>query len=431
MKRRAFAQEYLGRFALTFLLLCLIVYTLFHALGNTPGSLLTTPAKSISDTQILGGRAWLFRDETLLTVPTAGLVNPIAESGSKVGKNAPITEIYTGVAEEDREEAQAQLDLLNRTLRVLEESLADKNASASKADGYRSEAIVTLQEIRMAIREGNWSLLSQLEDELLITLNRYGALSDSPDAIETALASVQAQIESYLVGTKTTITNELTSAYYYGMDEVDGYEQSFNEAALESLTPESFAALKESRPQSTESTFVVGKLCYGYSWHLAVEFAEGGSLFEDGVSYRIRFPENNGLELVLLCERTLMGEGGESVVIFRSDVTPAAFRYLRSQSAEITVGETDGLYIPRQALTELDGYTGVYVFEESTLQFRRITICYTGDGYYIALSKDPHPELSPDPKETDTSGIPKYHYLELNDLIVVSGKNLYNGKVYQ
>jgi len=429
VKRRTFLQEYLGRFALTFLLLCLIVYTVFHALGNSSGDLLTTPAKTISDTQLLRGTAWIFRDETLLTVPQAGLVHPLVEDGAKVGKNAPITEIYVGTPQDELEAAQRQLDLLNRTVKLLEESILPEGTSTSKAEGYRSNALNSLHEIRLAIRNGDWSLLSELEADLLVNLNRYGALSDSPAVLQSALEQAKADRDACLTGEKTTITNELSSAYYYGVSCVDGLEQTFTEAALSNLTPESFAALKATSPATAAEGFVAGKLCYSYSWHMAVEFANGGELFEVGVNYRIRFPENDGIELVLLCERLLQGENGGTIVVFRSDATSLSFRYLRSQIAEITVGSMEGLYVPEQAFTSLNGMDGVYIFEESVVRFRRARALYHGEGYYIVSVTDPEPHLCPDPKNPTSE--PRYHYVSINDLIVVSGNDVYEGKVYQ
>ena len=61
---------------------------------------------------------------------------------------------------------------------------------------------------------------------------------------------------------------------------------------------------------------------------------------------------------------------------------------------------------------------GVYIFEESTVRFRRIRISYIGDGYLIASLEDDDPN-----HETA--------YLGLNDLMIMSGRKLYDGKVYR
>ena len=418
MKRKKFLQLHIGRIALTFLLLCLIIYTCYHALWSSSGSLLTTPAKTISDTRLIGGDAWLFRDETLLTVPKAGLVNSVAVSGSKVGKNTALTEVWVGTPVEELEEKQKELDLVNRTIDVLEAGLLPEGTPVSKAEGYRTEALNELSKIRMAIKDGDWGALSQLEDALLTSLNRYGALTGEADAIYQALERAKAERDALLSGNKTILTNTESSAYYYGLSQVDGYETVFTEAALESLTAESFAALKAADRWSGEE-YAVGKLCYGYSWHIAVEFSEASEdLFEIGGVYTVSFPENDGMELELVCERLLGNGSGGTVAVLRSDVTPSDFRYLRSQKAEITVGSTEGIYIPRQAYLSLNGVDGVYVFEDSTVRFRRIRVLYEGDGYLVAALNDDTPDH-------------EIAYLGLNDLMVTSGKKLYDGKVYQ
>ena len=417
MKRKRFLQLHIGRIALTFLLLCLIIYTCYHALWNSKGSLLTTPAKTISDTQLISGDAWLFRDETVLTVPQAGLVNSLADGGVKVGKNAALTEVWVGESEELLDEKQARLDLINRTVDVLEASVLPTGTPVSKAEGYRAQASNELSKIRMAIREGDLSALSEMEDKLLVSLNRYGALTGDADAIVNALEAARSERDALLKGEKTVLYNTASSAYYYRQSEVDGYESIFTEQALEELTAESFAELKHATPDTGEG-HAVGKLCYGYSWRVAVDFSQScEGLFVIGQTYSVSFPENNGMKLELICERLLgNGEGG-TVAVLRSDVTPLAFRYLRVQSAEITVGSTEGIYVPRGAYVSLDGLDGVYVFDDGTVRFKRILVIYQDDGYLIADLEDNAPEH-------------EVTYLSLNDLMITSGKNLYDGKVY-
>ena len=418
MRRRKLLKLNFGRLALTFLLLCLIIYTCYHALWNSSGRLLTTPARQINDTRLVGGDAWLFRDETLLTSPNAGLVNSVAVNGSKVGKNTVLTEVWADGSTQNLEERQTKLDLINRTVAVLESGILPTGTPLSRAEGYRNEATATLTEIRRAIREGKWEALAELEDELLISLNRYGALTGKADAINRALERARAERDSLLVRTKTELKNTDSSAYYYGLSEVDGYETIFTEAALGELTAESFSALKEATPNSGD-VFVAGKLCYGYTWHVAVEFSDSClDLFSEGDLYEVSFPDNNGATMEMICERILQSEDGSTIAVLRSDVTPSDFRFLRMQRAEIIVGSMEGIYIPRQAYVSQDGMDGVYIFEESTVRFRRIRISYIGDGYLIASLEDDDPN-----HETA--------YLGLNDLMIMSGKKLYDGKVYR
>jgi hypothetical protein len=417
MNRRAFIKRHFGRAALTLLLLCLIVYTVFHAIGNSAGSLVTTPAESITDTRLLGGTGWLFRDETVLTSPFPGLVYSTAESGEKVGKNVSVATVYTGNTT-SLEARQDALDLLCETVSVLEQSLPSVGTSVSNADKYRKEAEQILMKLRLAQRSGDYATLGEREKEMLILLNRYGALTGERDELESALAQARAERDAMLVGESHSIVNQVASAYYYDRSCVDGLEGYFNGQALAALTPESLQTLKKQSPDYTRQEQIAGKLCYGQSWHLAVETVEtAGQLFETGKSYTVSFPQNRDLELQLVCERVMRGNG-ISVVIFRSDVTPSDFDFLRSQTVEITVGSVGGFYIPAHAVVNLGGEIGVYIFEESTVRFCRISVIYEGDGYLIASEEDP------------ITGHP-IRYLGRNDLIITSGKKLYDGKVYQ
>ena len=59
--------------------------------------------------------------------------------------------------------------------------------------------------------------------------------------------------------------------------------------------------------------------------------------------------------------------------------------------------------------------SGVYVFEESTVRFRQVDIIWRGEGYAIAAL----------PSEDSLTELVE------NDILIVSGKDLYEGKVYR
>lgn len=421
MKRKAFLKEYFGRFALTLLFLCLIVYTVYHAVGRSSGSLITTPARQVTDTRLVSGTGYLFRDEILLTVPRAGLVNSLAVSGSKAGRNVPLAEVWVGdVPEEELAVRQTELDALNRTIAVLENSLPGTGSSLSEADPARAEALDTLTEIRRAIADGNWNGVPALEDRVLTLLNRYSALTGSTDGINEALRDAKEKRDALLTGERTVLSDPDSSCYYYDRTAVDGYERIFTEDALASLSPESFDVLtaSEADAQTPDGAFVVGKKTYSTRWHLAVGLESGtGTLPEEGAVYTVGFPENGGLSLSMTCERLLAGADGRTVAVFLSEDLPNGFLWSRSQTVEIEVGNDRGYYVPDQAFVTVGGTPGVYVLDGSTVRFRRISVLYRGDGYRIA-----------ERKETDAGGVP---YLALNDLMITSGKNLYDGKVYQ
>ena len=414
MRRREFLRRWSWRFGVSLVLICILVYTLLHVFSSSSASLMTTPVKTITDTQLLRGTAYLFRDETVLSVDAPALIDEVAVSGSKVGQGRELLRVYP-TAGETREAAQEILDRLNRLCILLEESRVPGGESLSSAAEYRQGANEAFLELCRAVREGRLSEVGALEDEMLWLLNRYQTLIGASESVDAALETVRAEKASLLgEALPTVISNEARSGYFYDKSTVDGYEGIYTAAAAEALTAESFAALTATSPAKDSDRAAVGKMAYDYKWYLAVSFPRGGELFEAQEQYRVAFPENRGRELTLTCERTLTGANGETVVLLRSDVTPSDFLYSRSQTVEITAATTEGYYVPLSALVTERGTEGVYVFEGSVVSFRRVSVLQRGDGYVIA-----------------DAGVTEAGYLTLNDILVVSGKNLYDGKVFR
>lgn len=417
MKRRAFLKEYSLRIAMTVLLFCILVYTVYHAAGSTAGSLQTTPARQINDRRLIGAQVYLFRDENLLTVPQKGLVNTLVKSGSKVGKNTVLAEVWSGDGE-TTDEMQQTLDLLNRSIRILEESIPGETVSLSQAEPSRSAAASDLLAVRRAIRNGSWSRIPKLSDEILLLLNRFRALTGNREEIQSTLDQLKAVRDRVLTGTKTAVANGQSSGYYFDRSTVDGYETIFTAYELENLTAARLRELAAMKPARDADGFAVGKISYTFRWYLAAELSPGdAAFFTEGGLYPFAFPENSGVTLELTCTAVRESESG-TVAVFASDTSPEDFVWLRTQNAEITVGSVAGYYVPDRAVVTQGDLTGVYVFENNTVLFRRVAVLYEGDGYLIAAREDNDPES-------------EFAYLSVNDLMITSGKNLYHGKVYR
>ena len=420
MTRKAFLQKYFPRFAVSLTLVALIVYTLYHVFGGTSESLLKTPVRQYTDLQIVSGKSYLFRDESVLTVNGAGVVNDLAKSGAKVSRGVALTEIWNGYESAELDAVQRQLDAVNRTVGVLEASLLSPDTPLSYADDYRQSANADYLAIRRAVAEGDLEAIAAFEDDMLIQLNRYVSLTQSPDEIRETLQTLKTERSALLRGTATTVLNERASGYFYDRTYVDGYESVFTVEALTSLTADTFDALKAAEPHISEGEYAVGKMVYDFEWYIAMELdATEAALFSEQTLYTVRFPENRGRELDMTCTVLLQRADGSAVAVFSSQEVQPDFSYLRTQTAEITVGSTDGYYVPESALHTVvtdtgETVDGVYIFENSTVYFRRVEILRRADGYFVVAAQNG-----------------RAGYLALYDILVTSGKDLYDGRVYK
>jgi putative membrane fusion protein len=414
--RKGFLQKYALRIAVTMAMLGLIVYTVAHAMGFAMGNVLTTPVRRITDTQITSAEGYLFRNEEVLTTTTEGLVDPLVENGTKVGKNVSVAKVWsTDKSGDALAAAQLQLSRINRSIRILEESQLKAGTPLSEANKYRAEYTALYREISAATEEGKLDQIPVLEEKLLIALNRYVSLIGDTDETRAHLQSLRQEKETLIgAASATEIKSETSSGLFYESRYVDGFEDAFSMTALEELTPEGLHTIVESTPTLPEGQ-TVGKLVYGYEWYLALELSPSVAAgFGVGREYRFAFPENNGATAKLTLEKTVVGDG-TVLAVFRCESHPNDFLFYRKQTVEITVGETEGFYIPETALVSENGIMGVYVFEESTVRFRQAHIIWMGEGYAIA-------KLPGEGSLTE---------LQENDILIVSGNDLYEGKVYR
>ena len=416
MTRKAFLQKYALRIAVILAMLGLIVYTVAHAMGFAMGNVLTTPVRRITDTQITPAQGYLFRNEEILTTENKGLVDTLVENGTKVGKNVSVAKVWS-VPESGDELASAQLRLsrINRSIRILENGQLKPGTPLSEANKYRAEYTALYREISAAADEGNLDRIPVLEEKLLVALNRYVSLVGETDETKAYLASLREEKESLIGGASSVeIKSETSSGLFYDSGYVDGFENLFTAKALETLTPDTLHTLVESTPVTPEGQ-TIGKLVYGYEWYLALELPVSiATDFRVGREYRFTFPENNDAEATLTLTNKVVGTD-TVLAVFVCECHPNDFLFYRKQTVEITVGESEGFYIPETALVTQNGVMGVYVFEESTVRFRRADIIWRGDGYAIAAL----------PGEGSLTA------LQENDILIVSGKDLYEGKVYR
>ena len=416
MKRTEFLKKYALRFAVTLAMLGLIVYTVAHAMGFAMGNVLTTPVRHITDTQITSAQGYLFRNEEVLSTDNTGLVDTLVENGTKVGKNVAVANVWATNATGDELAAmQLRLSRINRSIRILEECQLKPGTPVSEANKYRDEYLSLYREISAATESGDFSQVPVLEKKLLIALNRYVSLVGKTDEMQNYLQSLKDEKNTIIGGAGVTeIKSEASSGLFYDAGFVDGFESIFTTSTLETLTPNALHILAESTPSLPEGQ-TVGKLVYGYEWYLALELNPTvATKFQEGKAYSFTFPENNDATAKLTLNKTVWGDD-TVLAIFVCESHPNDFLFYRRQTVGITIGESDGFYIPETALVTQNGVLGVYIFEESTVRFRKADIIWQGEGYAIA-------KLPGDGSATT---------LRENDVMIVSGNNLYEGKVYR
>jgi len=414
MTRKAFLKQYGIRFAAAFALLCLLFYTVYHVFSGSSDSLMTLPVRHVTDRQLVSGEGYIFRDEEVLSAPDVGIVNGLVPNGSKVSAQMPVAQVWNTGNTATLSDDQITLERVNRLIGILEESIAS-GATLSKAQLYKKAAEDSFFAIQKALEKGNWQELGRLEADMLVLLDQYVVATQGTVAIQATLDRLKAVSTSFFTGNCQTLFASDRSGYFYHHAYVDGYESVFTPQALEALSAENFADLTASAA-ALPAGQVAGKIVYGHAWSLAIMLdADEKNVFSENRGYTFTFSDNGGCELRLICTRLIEGADGSAVGVFEASEIPSDFIFFRTQRVEITARVCEGYYVPESALQIKDGINGVYILKDGIIRFRRIEILYRGDGYYIVAE----------------SGDPAEEYLSLYDILITSGKNLYEGRVYQ
>ena len=164
------------------------------------------------------------------------------------------------------------------------------------------------------------------------------------------------------------------------------------------------------------------KFVYGNEWKIATLCDdETAKLLEVGNQYSATVFDVKERDITLTLENIGESNGEQTLLIFSCNTMPAGFDYTRYQSFKLDISSIEGYRVPFEAVqsvvNEETGEKDYYVFilNASVVYKRKIEIISQGDGYYIVEKLDKTKENYRE-------------YLNLNDLIILEPKGMYDGK---
>jgi len=410
-----------------------IFYISYHIAERFKKDLILINATYKTVVENIFADAYIFRDETVIySSVNGGSVNPAVHSGEKVSSYSKVADIYNYTSP-DIENRIAEID---KQIMLLEQSRSEDLSVVSTA-GLDSEIYQNAEKIRLNSENGNFGDAIAYRTELLVSIKKRDILTGN-------VKNFSEQI-NILLQEKKELTAKLgvclesvyapVPGYYYSA--VDGYEQLFSAKALESITYDDFMALVENQPESlsggndsyNNGYMSAGKIATDFRWYIACPMTKAeAALFKTRVNYSITFPYNNKSLNMRLYSVISEASGVNAVAVFECESLPYDFDYVRMQPVQICSTDYTGFEIPISAIRIVDGYEGVYVLDEVTVEFRRINIIYEYDGYFLCTGGVNSVPASAEDSEDGADSV-VYPWIRQNDIIVSEGKDLYIGKV--
>lgn len=398
----------------------MLVYVIHYCLGQFSTTLSTLPAQEITEYTVLNAEVYLFRDEQVITGSTDAPVQYLYRDGARIPKDAVYAISYpkSDATVADVDALQQQLDGIGEQIALLEDSRKAGSLITSLKDNQASVKD-SYYRVLADLASGNYQNAQPESRNLLSLLSTYSALRN-PQSSVSMIASLQSSRQGLLDAWGGTPNQWISTHGTNFVHKCDGYEQVFDYARIMDMTASDFYAMTKADPVSVSGT--VGKMINSHTWYAAIPMnKENAERFVAGDTYTFTFIDNDSKDLSLTLVRRIEGqEEQDDVLVFSCEQTPQDFDFLRTQRVQSIVQEITGYRVPVEALREHNGEKGVYILEDSSVEFRRISIVREGTGYYIVQTFE----------QDATAGAGMAKYLRRNDLIITAGRDLYIGKMY-
>ncbi len=404
--------------ALAVLVLFFIVCQVY--LTNNQNSITTEIAILDTERKTISVDMFVVRDEEILTSSGNSIVSAVKD-GTRVSVNDTVAYSFSDSSSaanvmrlaEIEEELEYYNSLMNKSSYITDNTTAyDNKISASIAD------------FSAAVASGNFSNLDELQDNLRDTITSKQTatgveldLSDTISELNAEAASLRSSAGKY-----TEIKAGTTGYYISG---VDGYENLLDFNAVDDWTISNVENAMAAVPQ-TASANQFGKLMNGYYWYLVcITDTNKINSLKEGKRNIISFPDSSVNDITCEIHRISSdAESGKSMIVFKCNSMSQELSVLRNEQAYIVLQEYEGYRVDNRAIrTNEDNETGVYVVKGSTLKFKKVEIIYSDDDYSLVSN----PYLRGD--EDAMANTSKSSYLAIYDEYVVSGKDLYDGKI--
>lgn len=401
-KHRKFWQFCFVLLAVTFL-----VYQLYAAVYK-PITTATAVSYNAYDGVAITG--YIVRDEVVVQNTTDGAVRYVVGKGEKVSKGGVIAEIYANTVAASNvtlaAELQQQIDSLTAVNSVSDPASVD-------LDTLNNRIRTAYLNLLSHTENGRFTETATATEELRNLINKKQVVTGSAGNFDQLLSSLKTQLQALQSTQSQPMGTVKAERSGFFVPSIDGLETVLTPAAMENIDEQTFNQLTA----STGTTAGFGKIVSDYSWYIVTKIENESYLnLTVGNTVKLKTAISGCEELQAEVYRVQSTkEKNAAIVVLKCSVMNGEIAATRSAAMTLIHKSYEGIKVSKKSVRVVNGQTGVYVMQGSTVKFKPIQILYT-DNHYVICEKN------------DTGDTSK---LRLYDEVIEKGKNLYDGKYIQ
>ena len=377
-------------------LAAILAYVAVYLVSSLNNAYKTSAAVDYTVRDTISVYGMVVRDEEVMKTGYSSVYIEASE-GKRVSGGGEIGAVYS--TDEDLHRAER--------LREITEQIAGLEAleAGGQVDNQKLESSIKSEilELRHAVQSRE--LAEADSHRLNIETLLFSASSDAGTVSSqlSALRAEAASLQSAVARVSATVTAPASGLYSSALD---GFEELTPADVAGISTAELKALLSEKREAPDQA---LGKLVYGSAWYYAsVMDAEDARRFAKGDRVTMIFGRYYSEVLHMRVESVSVPERGEAAVVFACEEAMADTLSMRVQSAEIILSEDHGIRVPKRAI-RMDEEGTIFVYVQTGIQVEKkpVELLFDVGEYYVVRSSKLH----------------------AGDDVIVSGKDLYEGKV--
>lgn len=402
---------YIGIFLLAF-----VVYIVINVILGFGQNMRTIVVRKGIEDEIILADAYIFRDQTQVKSPQSGYLYCEVREDERVKSGQAIVSIY-------KNEINSQA---NSELKAIDEKIKKLKNGSLEVDVYSNDVARVEQDISNKLRsvpfynhKGNIEYISEIREEVDVLIGKKRIISGQAEPTNNQqelemLTARKAEIEKENNVDRTIVHSPKTGAF---TARIDGLEEMLAYDALSNVTPSYLKELDKKKIEAKTAAKVnegdiVGKIVNNFKWSAAsVISTEDAESLSVGDSIGIRFVNIGNEVIPAKITKITAEEKGKVVVVAESNKYVDMIYSMSKAEVEYVKDSYSGYRIPAESVRIVDGRKGVYVIRNDIARFVPIEILFSGKENIITA-------------ETISDG----ETLRLYDELIVSGRNIYDGK---
>ncbi|MCL1832288.1 MAG: hypothetical protein FWG45_05180 [Oscillospiraceae bacterium] len=342
-----------------------------------------------------------------------GVIAYTNKNGARLSNNSVIAVVYPNHEEKYTrqriEELRLQINVFAEAVKFTDGGGAD----SAQIEAFSGQLADVQTKMLRCIAAGEYVESSEYRNRYVGLQTKINLLRGTvtPEEVAIRIAELEkrvAELEGELSGNLKELLAE-DSGWF--VSNADGYENMLFFDDAKSLSREEIDDIIRN-PSLEIADNVAGKMIDGYRWRMATVVPTSsvvGVAKKQTVELRIgAFPQ--AVEAVVIDVREQ--DDGYTVLVFESEVLNEEFVRNRVASVRLLLDGYSGIRLPQSAVVfNKDGERGVFVRNGTVLEFKKVIMFRSDDDFVMV-------------ENTDEEG-----YLQLFDDVVVSGSNLYDGRI--